>query len=186
MAIRQIDVKKIIAYSSVAHMNFCTIGLFSFNYYSLQGCIFMMLGHGIVSSALFFLIGVIYNRYHTKLIYHYSGLCYSMPIYYFFFFIFMFSNISFPMTVNFVSEMLILIGVYINNFIFCFFCMMFSLFLGSIYNLYLFNKIFFGIPDKRTNVVMFDLTIEEAFVCSILLFFNLLLGIYPSFFLIWL
>lgn len=186
MAIRQIDVKKIIAYSSVAHMNFCTIGLFSFNYYSLQGCIFMMLGHGIVSSALFFLIGVIYNRYHTKLIYHYSGLCYSMPIYYFFFFIFMFSNISFPMTVNFVSEMLIFIGVYINNFIFCFVCMMFSLFLGSIYNLYLFNKIFFGIPNKRTTTVMFDLTIEETLVCSVLLFFNLLLGIYPSFFLIWL
>jgi len=186
MAIRQIDIKKIIAYSSVAHMNFCTIGLFSFNTYSLQGCIFMMLGHGFVSSALFFLIGIIYNRYHTKLIYHYSGLCYTMPFYYFFFFIFMFSNISFPMTVNFVSEMLILIGVYINNYLVCFFLMMISLFLGAIYNLYMFNHIFFGIPNKRTNVRMFDLTLEESLVCFFLLFFNLLLGVYPSFFLNWL
>lgn len=186
MALRQVDVKKIIAYSSVGHMNFCTIGLFSFNFYALQGSIFMMIGHGIVSSALFFLIGMIYQRYHTKLIYHYSGLSYSMPIYYFFFFVFMFSNISFPMTVNFVSEFLILIGIYISNYIIPFICCLISLFLGVLYNLYMFNKVFFGIPRKKTSTFYMDLSLEETVLCSLLFFFNLLLGIYPSIFLNWL
>ena len=185
MALRQVDIKKIIAYSSVGHMNFCTVGLFSFNYYSLQGSIFMMIGHGVISSCLFFLIGMIYQRYHTKLIYHYSGLCYSMPFFYFFFFIFMFSNISFPMTVDFISEFLILIGIFISNYITAFICCFFSIFLGVLYNLYMFNKIFFGLPNKKSFTNTIDLTLEETLVCSILLFFNLLLGVYPSIFLNW-
>lgn len=186
MALRQVDVKKIIAYSSVGHMNFCTIGLFSFNFYSLQGSIFMMVGHGVISSALFFLIGMMYQRYHTKLIYHYSGLCYTMPIFYFFFFVFMFSNISFPMTVNFVSEFLMLIGIYICNHIVAFVCCLLGLFLGVLYNLYLFNKIFFCLPKSQVSNFFTDITLEECIVCVSLMFFNLLLGIYPSFFLNWL
>jgi proton-translocating NADH-quinone oxidoreductase chain M len=186
MALRQIDLKKIIAYSSVGHMNFCTIGLFSFNLYSLHGSIFMMIGHGVISSALFFLIGMIYQRYHTKLLYHYSGISYSMPFYYFFFFFFMFSNISFPMTVNFISEFLILIGIFLSKFYIPFIFCLFGLFLGVLYNLYMFNKIFFGLPKKFSTFFNIDLSIEEFILCIFLFFFNLLLGIYPSIFLNWL
>lgn len=186
MALRQIDLKKIIAYSSVGHMNFCTIGLFSFNIYSLHGSIFMMIGHGVISSTLFFLIGMIYQRYHTKLLYHYSGISYTMPFYYFFFFIFMFSNISFPMTVNFVSEFLMLIGIFLSKFYIPFLFCLFGLFLGALYNLYMFNKIFFGLPKKISTFYNIDLSIEEFILCIFLFFFNLLLGIYPSIFLNWL
>lgn len=109
--IRQIDIKKIIAYSSIIHMNIIVLGIFSFNHISLVGSIFFMISHGIVSSALFFLAGMLYDRYKTRLIYYYGGLVNIMPIYSFFFFFFSFANLGFPGTIGFVGEILILIGL---------------------------------------------------------------------------
>ena len=110
--IRQVDIKKIIAYSSVAHMNVCIIGLFSFHITSLNGSIFLMIGHGIVSSGLFFIIGFLYSRYYTKIIKYYSGIVQTMPLLSIAFFFFTLGNISMPLTSNFVGELLILIGTY--------------------------------------------------------------------------
>ncbi len=109
--IRQIDIKKIIAYSSIIHMNIIVLGIFSFNHVSLAGSIFFMISHGIISSALFFLAGMLYDRYKTRLIYYYGGLVNIMPLYSFFFFFFSFANLGFPGTIGFIGEILILIGL---------------------------------------------------------------------------
>ena len=113
--IRQIDLKKIIAYSSVAHMNFALIGLFVNNSQGLDGSLYLMLGHGVVSSALFLCIGILYDRYHTRNILYYGGLVQVMPIFSVAFLIFTLANIGMPGTVNFVGEFLILLGAFKFN-----------------------------------------------------------------------
>jgi NADH-quinone oxidoreductase subunit M len=108
--IRQIDLKKIIAYSSVAHMNFALLGLFTNNSVGLEGSLYLMLGHGVVSSGLFLCIGILYDRYHTRNILYYGGLAQTMPIFSIFFLIFTLANIGLPGTVNFIGEFLVLVG----------------------------------------------------------------------------
>ena len=110
--LRQIDVKRIIAYSSIAHMNMAVLGLFVNNLYGLFGSVYLMFGHGLISSGLFFSIGVLYDRYHTRLLFYYGGLTAVMPIYSFCFLFLSFANIGFPGTVNFISEFHILLGVF--------------------------------------------------------------------------
>jgi proton-translocating NADH-quinone oxidoreductase chain M len=114
-AIRQIDLKKIIAYSSIAHMNLVVLGLFSFSQQGLEGSVYLMLAHGIVSSALFLCVGVIYDRHHTRLLKYYSGLVQIMPFFTTCFFLFTLANMSFPGTSNFVGEVLVLTGVFSAN-----------------------------------------------------------------------
>ena len=116
IALRQFDLKKIIAYSSIAHMGFVILGLFSFSIYGFLGSLFIMFSHGIVASALFFLIGIIYDRYKSKNLFDYSGLATIMPIFIFFLFFFILSNLSFPGTSNFVREFVTLIGLTETNF----------------------------------------------------------------------
>jgi NADH-quinone oxidoreductase subunit M len=113
--IRQNDLKRIIAYSSVAHMNLIVLGLFSFSHQGIDGAIYLMIGHGIVSSALFFCVGVLYDRYHTRSLKQYSGLVQVMPLFCVFFFIFTLANMSFPGTSNFVGELLIFVGIFEKN-----------------------------------------------------------------------
>jgi len=132
--IRQIDLKKIIAYSSVAHMNFVTLGVFSLNIYSIEGSIMLMLSHGLVSSALFICIGILYDRYHTRLMKYYGGLVVTMPIFSSFFLIFILANLSFPTTSSFIGEFLILLGAFKNNTIITFLAS-FSIILSCIYSM---------------------------------------------------
>jgi NADH:ubiquinone oxidoreductase subunit 4 (subunit M) len=113
--IRQIDLKKIIAYASVAHMNYVVLGVFGTNILSLTGAIFLMIGHGIVSAGLFFMIGFLYDRYKTRNIRYYRGLISFMPLYGLFLFILSLANMSFPGTCNFIGESIILFGVLFNN-----------------------------------------------------------------------
>jgi NADH-quinone oxidoreductase subunit M len=110
--IRLIDFKKIIAYSSVIHMNILVIGLFSFNLEGLGGSIFMMLNHGIVSAGLFLLVGTLYDRYHSRLIFYYKGLNKYMPLYNIVFILLTLANIGLPCTSSFVVELLIFLGIY--------------------------------------------------------------------------
>ena len=104
--LRQIDLKKIIAYSSVAHMGFVTIGLFSLNVQGVEGAILLMLSHGFVASALFLCVGTVYDRTHTRLIQYYGGLVHIMPLFSFFFLVFTMGNLSLPGTSSFVGEFL--------------------------------------------------------------------------------
>ena len=113
--IRQIDLKRIIAYSSVAHMNLVILGLFSYSQQGVEGAIFLIIGHGVVSTALFFCVGVLYDRYHSRLLKYYGGLASVMPLFSGAFFSFTLANISFPGTSNFLGELLVFLGIFAKN-----------------------------------------------------------------------
>jgi len=134
VAIRQLDIKKIVAYSSVAHMGFVVMGLFSLTFIGFVGSYFTMLSHGIVASGLFFLVGVIYERYKTKILLNYGGLATVMPIYAFVFFIFILANIGFPFSSNFIGEFFVLTGVLSTN-LFIGLISIFSIVLPPVYSL---------------------------------------------------
>lgn len=110
--IRQIDLKRIIAYSSVAHINLAMLGLFSFSQQGIEGSIYLMISHGIVSPALFFCVGILYDRYHTRLVRYYGGLVTVMPLFATALFVFSLANISFPGTPNFLGELLLFLGLF--------------------------------------------------------------------------
>jgi NADH-quinone oxidoreductase subunit M len=114
-AIRQTDLKRIIAYASIAHMNLIMLGLFSLNIQGVEGSIIQMISHGIVASALFLCVGVIYDRHHTRLVKYYGGLVNTMPVFITFFLVFMFANAALPGTCNFVGEILLFTGIFQDN-----------------------------------------------------------------------
>jgi NADH:ubiquinone oxidoreductase subunit 4 (subunit M) len=142
-AIRQIDIKRIIAYSSVSHMNLGVLGSVSFTMQGLEGFLFLMIGHGLVSTSLFLLVGSLYDRFHTKLIYYFGGLSQIMPVFSFFFFFFNIANFSFPGTSNFIGELLLLIGIVKSN-IFIFLLVGFGILFGTCFSILLLNKVIFG------------------------------------------
>jgi len=113
----QTDLKRVIAYSSVAHMNLVMLGLFSGNVQGVEGAIYLMVAHGVVSAALFFCVGVLYDRHHSRLLSYYGGLATVMPLFATFFLIFSLANMSFPGTSNFVGEFLIFLGLYKTSFL---------------------------------------------------------------------
>lgn len=182
IAIRQTDLKKIIAYSSIAHMSFVVMGLFSCNLEGLQGSVFLMISHGVVSAALFLCIGILYERKGTRNILYLKNLCNEMPILSFFFFIFILANIGFPLTSGFVGEFIIINSVGIISIPVAIF-LSFSTILTAIYSLWLFSRIFFYTVPVLENTVSAnkDLNKIEFFICFTLCFFILLLGVFPNF-----
>lgn len=142
-AIRQVDIKKIIAYSSVVHMNLIVLGILCISIESLDGAIYQMLAHGIVSGALFFCIGILYERFKSRFLWYFGGAIFILPFFGFFFFMFILANISFPMTCNFIGEMLLFIGIFKDNFLIGIFAGL-SMFWGVIYNIWTYNRICFG------------------------------------------
>jgi len=114
-ALRQSDLKRIIAYSSIAHMNLVVLGLFSFTHQGIDGAMYLMMGHGIVSAALFLCVGDLYDRYHTRALKQFSGLVQVMPLFSIVFFIFTLANMGFPGTSNFVGEFLIMVGIFLQS-----------------------------------------------------------------------
>ncbi len=150
-AIRQVDIKKIIAYSSVVHMNLIVLGILCISVESLDGAIYQMLAHGIVSGALFFCIGIIYERFKSRFLWYYGGVAFLLPLYSIFLFIFILANISFPTTSNFIGEMLLFIGIFKDNFVIGFFAAL-SMFWGVIYNVWTYNRICFGNIKFNYNV----------------------------------
>ena len=169
-ALSQIDTKKIIAYSSVAHMNFSLLGLFSNTLLGLSGAFFFMFGHALTSGALFLCIGIIYDRYKTRLVFYLSSLVTFMPILSICMFILILSNFGFPGTVNFVGELLTSVGCFVYSNFFFFLCT-YGMILTLMYSLILYSKIFFG-----TFQLLFIRYYSE---CSRLEFFSL----FPFFFL---
>jgi proton-translocating NADH-quinone oxidoreductase chain M len=177
--IRQIDLKKIIAYSSIAHMNLIVVGIFSLNFQSLQGSVFLMLSHGLVSSALFFLVGMLYDRYYTKFLKYYGGLVFKMPLFAISFFFFSISNLAFPGTSNFIGELIILIGIAEKNMT----VMVISaggMLFSSIYSMWLFNRVVFGTLKLVYIKAYCDLIYRDHMVILPLLLATVLLGIIPG------
>lgn len=145
--LRQIDLKKIIAYSSIIHMNYLLLGLFCYNLEGLIGSLVLMIAHGFVSGGLFFCVGILYDRYHTRLQKPYGGLNMFMPIFSIFFLIFTLANISFPGSINFIGEFLVLLGLLMKNMFLAFF-VIFLMIMSTCYSLWLYNKIFSGLVLK--------------------------------------
>ncbi len=177
-AVRQIDLKRIVAYSSVAHMNLIVIGIFSFNFIALEGALLQSVSHGFVASALFFLIGILYSRYHTRSLFYYSGLVQVMPLFSFFFLFFTMANIALPGTSSFIGEFLILLGCFINNY-FISFLIICSVVLGGSYSLWLCNRIIYGNIKYLFLSKFFDLTRKEFFILALLAFFVIYFGFFP-------
>nr|AGH24445.1 NADH dehydrogenase subunit 4 [Reclinomonas americana ATCC 50284] len=180
--LRQIDLKKIIAYSSVAHMNFVTIGIFSLNMQGVEGSILLMLSHGIVSSALFLCIGVLYDRHKTRLLRYYSGVVQVMPIFATLFMLFTMANISLPGTSSFVGEFLVLIGAFNSNTTVAFLATT-GIILGAAYSLWLYNRVVFGNLKIEYIQFFYDVTRREFLVFVPLVILVFVMGIYPDVFL---
>nr|WCH58007.1 NADH dehydrogenase subunit 4 [Hypnea cornuta] len=180
--LRQVDLKKIIAYSSVSHMGFVTIGIFSLNLQGLEGSIFLMLSHGLVSSALFFCVGILYDRYKTRIIKYYTGLIQVMPLFGIFFLFFTFSNIGFPGTSSFIGEILVLLGVFQINTVLTFFSST-GIVLGAAYSIWLFNRLNFGSVKLSYLGVYQDISRREFLILVPLTILIIWMGVYPSSFL---
>lgn len=174
VAIRQLDLKKIIAYSSIAHMGFVILGLFSTNLYGFLGSIFIMLSHGFVASSLFFLVGFVYDRYGTRNILDYSGLVLTCPVFVCSFFFLSLANMSFPGTSNFVGEAFVLFGVTEIDFTTSLLAT-FSIILTSIYTIWSFNRVSFGELNKSLHG-FFDFNKIEFIVFFCFFIFILLFG----------
>ncbi|WP_428536616.1 NADH-quinone oxidoreductase subunit M [Rhodopila sp.] len=179
VALAQQDMKKLIAYSSVAHMGVVTIGMFTFNVQGITGALFQMLSHGIVSAALFLIVGVVYDRIHTREISRYGGLADRMPAYSLIFMLFMMASVGLPGTAGFVGEFLVIIGSLQVNFWLALLGGM-GMILGAAYMLYLYRRIIFGriTRDDLRNIL--DLTPREWAVFAPLIVLTLWMGIYPS------
>lgn len=181
-AIRQTDLKRIIAYTSVAHMNLVIIGLFSFTIIGLEGAMLQSLSHGFVASALFLIIGVIYDRHHTRMVKYYGGLIHTMPLFTIIFLIFTMANIALPGTSSFVGELLILTGAYKTNTIIAIIGAT-GMVLGGGYSLWLFNRIAYGNLKTQYLHQFCDIEKREFFVFLPLIAGTLFMGIYPEVFL---
>jgi NADH-quinone oxidoreductase subunit M len=182
VALVQEDMKKLIAYSSVAHMAFVTIGLFIFNQQGIEGAIFTMLSHGVVSGALFLCVGVVYDRIHTRDISAYGGLVTRMPNYALVFMIFTMASIGLPGTSGFVGELLVLLGAYQASSWLAFIAAT-GVILGAAYMLWLYRKVIFGELTKESLKSILDLNAREIAIFAPLVALVFWMGIYPASFL---
>jgi NADH-quinone oxidoreductase subunit M len=179
VAMMQEDMKKLIAYSSVAHMGFVTLGLFSFSREGLQGAVFQMVSHGFVSGALFLCVGVVYDRLHTREIDAYGGLVNRMPVYAFVFMVFTMANVGLPGTSGFVGEFLTLLAVFKANPNVAFFATL-GVILSAGYALWLYRRVVFGALTKPSLQGMLDLTPREIALFVPLLILTVLFGVWPG------
>ena len=182
VALAQEDMKKLIAYSSVAHMAFVTIGSFTLNVQGIEGAMYVMLSHGVVSAALFLIVGVVYDRIHSREISVYGGLVERMPIYALTFMIFMLASVGLPGTGGFVGEILVLVGIFQADSVVAALAAT-GLVLGAAYMLYLYRRIIFGALTKDTLKSIVDLSGREIAIFAPLVIVTIWMGVYPSTFL---
>lgn len=178
VALVQEDIKKLIAYSSVAHMGYVTMGIFTVNMQGVQGSIFQMLSHGLISGALFLCVGVVYDRMHTREIAAYGGLVNRMPKYAVVFLILTMANVGLPGTSGFVGELLTLVGIFQVNTWVAFFAT-FGVILSAAYGLWLYRRVVFGPLDKESLKAILDLSTREKWVLYPLIILIIFFGVYP-------
>ena len=178
VALAQEDMKKLIAYSSVAHMGFVTMGCFAANQQGIEGAIFQMLSHGVVSAALFLVVGIVYDRIHSREISAYGGLVHRMPFYAFIFMVFMLASVGLPGTSGFVGEFLILIGTFqVNTWVALLGAT--GVIIGAAYMLYLYRRVIFGELTKDDLKKILDVSPREIAVFAPLILIVFFMGIYP-------
>ena len=179
VALMQQDMKKLIAYSSVAHMGFVTLGIFTFTQQGLEGSIVQMISHGLVSAALFFSVGIVYERTHSRLIETYGGLVSLMPKYSIFLMIFTLAAIGLPGTSGFIGEFLILIGAFQDNFFVAAIASL-GVILGAAYMLWLYKRVIFGKLENKQLLTISDLNKSEMFILACLALPVIFFGFYPE------
>lgn len=177
--IRQVDLKKAIAYASVGHMNFVTIGIISQSIVGLEGAIALMISHATISPALFACIGFVYERHHSRNLLQYGGLVVLMPIFSCLFLILSLANISLPSTSNFIAEFLVLNSMTGVNTV-ALGCMIIGVILNAIYAMWACNRILFGINNSQAISATSDLNVRECVIICILLLLSIILGMYPE------
>lgn len=178
VALMQRDMKKLIAYSSVSHMGFVTLGFFLFNPIGIEGAMVQMISHGFISGALFLCVGVLYDRLHTRMITDYGGVVNKMPVFAALFMLFAMANSGLPGTSGFVGEFMVIMGSMEVNFWYAFFAAL-TLILGASYSLWLYKKVVFGAVANPNVEGMKDISAREFLVLAILAVAVLALGIYP-------
>jgi len=179
VALVQEDIKKLIAYSSVAHMGYVTMGLFTLNAQGMQGAIFQMISHGFVSGALFLCVGVIYDRMHTREIAAYGGLVNRMPVYAFVFMLFTMANVGLPGTTGFIGEFLSLAGTFqVNSWVALIATS--GVIFSAAYALYLYRRVIFGVLDKASLMNIADLTPREIAIFAPLVLITIYYGLQPQ------
>jgi NADH-quinone oxidoreductase subunit M len=179
VALMQEDMKKLIAYSSVAHMGFVTLGIFTFTTQGIEGSIFQMLSHGLISAALFLCVGVLYDRVHSRLISSYGGIVNVLPKYSLVFAVFMLGALGLPGTSGFVGEILILIGAFQKSFLVAVLASI-GIILGAAYMLWLYKRVVFGKLEKNELKELKDLNLSEGTVLFSLVALVLFFGVYPN------
>src|SRR5260221_1326571 len=179
VAFRQTDIKKLIAYSSVAHMGFVTMGIFSGNVQGEQGALYQMLSHGVISGALFLCVGVVYDRMHTREIAFYGGLVNRMPWYAAVFMLFTMGNVGLPGTSGFVGEILTMTGTYAAS-TWTVFIAATGVILSAVYALTLYKKVIFGTISDPQLATIADLDWREVRICAPLMIATLALGVVPN------
>ena len=179
VALMQEDMKKLIAYSSVAHMGFVTLGIFTFTKQGIEGSIFQMLSHGLISAALFLCVGVVYDRVHSRLISSYGGLVNILPKYSLVFAVFMLGAMGLPGTSGFVGEILVLLGAFQKNFLVAILASI-GVILGAAYMLWLYKRVIFGRLEKKELTELKDLNLSESLMLFLLAGLTLILGFYPN------
>lgn len=182
VALAQTDIKKLIAYSSVAHMGMVTIGIFLVNQQGIEGAMIQMISHGIVSAALFLCVGVIYDRMHTREIKFYGGLVNKMPQFSVALMIFMLASVGLPGTSGFIGEFLIIIGAFKYSTFVAFFASS-GIVLGAIYMLFLYKNIIFGVLNNKKLIEILDLNTREKIILYPLIVMVIVIGIFPNIFL---
>jgi NADH-quinone oxidoreductase subunit M len=179
VALMQEDMKKLIAYSSVAHMGFVTLGIFTFTLQGIEGSIFQMISHGLISAALFLCVGVLYDRVHSRLISSYGGIVNVLPKYSLVFAVFMLGALGLPGTSGFVGEILILIGAFQKSFLVAVLASI-GIILGAAYMLWLYKRVVFGKLEKNELKELKDLNLSEGIVLFSLVALVLFVGFYPN------
>ena len=179
VALAQTDIKKLIAYSSVAHMGFVTMGIFAINTQGVQGGLFQMISHGFISGALFLGVGVIYDRMHTREIAAYGGLVHRMPVYATFFMLFTMANVALPGTSGFVGEFLTIMGIYaVNTWVAILAAT--GVILSAAYALFLYRRVIFGELEKDNLKSITDMNRRELVTMVPLALLVIFFGVYPS------
>lgn len=182
VAMVQPDIKKLVAYSSVSHLGFVMLGIFALNNQGIQGGLIQMVNHGLSTGALFLIVGMIYDRRHTRLISDFGGLAKQIPIFTTFFMIVTLSSIGLPGLNGFIGEFLILLGTFLNNKVYAIFAAT-GVILAAVYMLLMFQRVMFGKLDKEENKQLVDLSGREIGLMVPIVVFIVLIGVYPNVFL---
>jgi NADH-quinone oxidoreductase subunit M len=178
VALTQTDMKKLVAYSSISHMGFVTLGSFIFNDYGMEGALLQMISHGFVSGALFLCIGVLYDRMHSRNIADYGGVANTMPVFAAFFMLFAMANVGLPGTSGFVGEFMVILGAVKANFWYAF-ASASTLIFGAAYTLWMYKRVIFGAVANSHVAKLTDITLREKVIFAILAIAVLGMGLYP-------